>query len=95
MDTDSFIVHIETEDFFKDIANDVEKKYDKSNYKAKRPLPTGKNKKVLRLMKDELGGKIMIESVAPRLKIYSYLTDDEIVHKNDEGTNKQTKKENL
>ena len=77
MDTDSFIMHITTEDFYKDIADDVKKKFDKSNYEVKRPLPTGKNKKVIGLMKDELGGKIMTESVALRPKSYSYMMDDE------------------
>ena len=46
MDTDSFIIHIKTEDFYEDIANDVEKRFDTSNYEVNRPLPTGKNKKV-------------------------------------------------
>ena len=76
MDTDSFIMHIKTGDYYKDIANDVEKRFDTSNYEINRPLPTGKNKKVIGLMKDELGGKIMTEFVALRLKTYSYLTDD-------------------
>ena len=58
MDTDSFIMHIKTEDFYKDIADVVEKKYDTSNYTVERPLPVGKNKKVIGMMKDELGGKI-------------------------------------
>ena len=68
MDTDSFIMHIKTEDFYEDIANDVEKRFDTSNYKVNRPLPIGKNKKVLGLMKDQLGGKIMTEFVALRPK---------------------------
>ena len=59
MDTDSFIMHIKTEDIYKDIANDVEKRYATSNYEVNRPLPTAKNKKLIGLMKDELGGKIM------------------------------------
>ena len=59
MDTDSFIIYIKTEDFYKDIADDVECKFDTSNYEVDRPLLTGKNKKVIGLMKDELGGKIM------------------------------------
>ena len=76
MDTDSFIMHIKTEDFYKDIANDVERRFDRSNYEINRPSPTGKNKKVIGLMKDELGGKIMTEFVSLRLKTYLYLTDD-------------------
>ena len=59
MDIDSFIMHIKTEDFYKDIADDVEKRFDTSNYEVDRPLPKGKNKKVIGLMKHEEGGRIM------------------------------------
>ena len=38
MDTDSFIINIKTENFYKDIANDVEKKFETSNYECDRPL---------------------------------------------------------
>ena len=68
MDTDSFVMNIKTEDFYKDIANDLEKRFDTSNYEVNRPLPTGQNKKVIRLMKDELGGKIITEFVTLRPK---------------------------
>ena len=70
MDTDSFIMHINTEDFYKDIANDVEKRFDKTNYDCDRALPKGKKKKVIGLIKDELGGKIMTEFVALRPKTF-------------------------
>ena len=73
MNTDSFIKNIKTEDFYKDNANGVEKKFDTSNYEVNRPLPTGKNKKVIGLMKDELGGKIIMEFVTLRPKTYLYL----------------------
>ena len=63
MHTDSFVVHIKTEDFYKDIANDVERWFDTSNYdenkNGKRLLPIVENKKVIGRFKDELGGKIM------------------------------------
>ena len=52
MDTDSFIINIKTEDFYEDIANDVEERFDASNYEVNRPLPKGKNKKVIELIKD-------------------------------------------
>ena len=71
MDTDSFIMHIKTKDFYEDIANDVEKRFDTSNYEVNRSLPTGKNKKKSGLMKDELRGKIMTEFVALRPKTYT------------------------
>ena len=88
MDTDSLIMNIKTEDFYKDIANDVEKRFDTSNYEVNRPLPTGKNKKVIGLMKDELGGKIIREFVTLRPKTYSYLTDDAKEDKKAKGTKK-------
>ena len=75
MDTDSFIIHIITEDFREDIANDVERWFDTSNYNEndKKPLSIGKNKKVIGLFKDELGGKIMQEFCALRAKTYAHL----------------------
>ena len=76
MDTDRFVMNIRTNDFYKDIANDVEKRFDASNYEVNRPLPTGKNKKVIGLMKDELVGKRITEFVTLRPKTYAYLTDD-------------------
>ena len=87
-DTDSFIMRIKTEDFYKDIADDVEKRFDTSNYEVDRPLPTGKNKKVIGLMKNELGRKIITKFVALRPKTYSYLTDDCKEDKKAKGTKK-------
>ena len=86
MDTDSFIMNIKTNDFYEDIASDVDR-FDTSNY-VKRPLPMGKNKKVIGLMKDELGGKIITEFVTLRPKTYSYLTDDGKEDKKAKGTKK-------
>ena len=83
MDRDSFIINIKTELFYEDIAEDVGKRFDKSNYEVKRPLPKGKNKKVIGLMKDELGEKIMTEFTALRPKFYSNLRND---GRNDSGT---------
>ena len=88
MDMDSFVMNIKTNDFYKDIANNVEKRFDTSNYECNRPLPTGKNKKVIGLMKDELGGKIITEFVTLRPKTYSYLTDDGKEDKKAKGTKK-------
>ena len=70
MDTDSFVVNIKTKDFYKDISQDVNKRFDTSNYTFDRPLPTGINKKLIGLMKDELGGDIITEFVALRPKAY-------------------------
>ena len=59
MDTDGLIVHVKTDNIYKDIAEDVETKLDTSNIEIDRLLPTGKSKKVIGLMKEELGGQMM------------------------------------
>ena len=59
MNTDSFVIYVKTEDFYEDIANDVKEWFHTSNYDNNRLLPIGKNKKVIGLFIDELGGKIM------------------------------------
>ena len=89
IDTDSFIMNIKTNDFYEDIASDVENSFDTSNYEVNRPLPTGKNKKIIGLMKDELGGKIITEFVTLRPKTYySFLTDDGKEDRKAKGTKK-------
>ena len=88
VDTDSFVMNIKTNDFYKDISSDVEKRFETSNYEVNRPLPTGKDKKVIGLMKDELGGKIITEFVTLRPKTYSCLTDDGKEDKKAKGTKK-------
>ena len=76
MDTDSFVINIKTKDFYEDISKNVKERFNTSNYIYDRPLPIGVNKKVVGLMKDELGGGIITEFVALRPKAYSYKTDD-------------------
>ena len=84
MDTDSSVYEIKTEDFYADIADDVPARFDTSGYMGSlsnsgsaglipdRPLPISLNKKVIGLMKDELGGATMTEFMALRPKLYSY-----------------------
>ena len=88
MDTDSFVINIKTKDFYKDISQDVNERFDTSNYTFDRPLPKGKNKKVIGLMKDELGGDIITELVALKPKAYSYIANDFIEMKKAKGTKK-------
>ena len=96
-DTDSLVIHTKTEDFYKDIGSDVEKWFDTSNYNKKddRPLPIGKNKKVICMCKDELGGKIMTEFCALKAKTYAYKLDDDTEHKKAKGTKKYIVKREL
>ena len=75
VDTDSFVMYIKKEDFYKDIAG--EGWFDTSSYdeKDKKSLPTGKNKKVIGMFKDELSGKILTEFCILRAKSYAYKLD--------------------
>ena len=77
-DTDSLMYQIETEDFYKDITGDVKDRFDTSDYPENHPsgIPTGINKKVLGMMKDEAAGKIIKEFVGLRSKLYSFIMDD-------------------
>ena len=84
MDTDSFVVNIKTKDFYKDISQDVNKRFDTSNFTFDRPLPIGINKKVIGL----IGGNIITEFVALRPKAYSYITNNFIEMKKAKGTKK-------
>ena len=93
MDMDSFIMNIKTNDFYKDTSDNVGNRFDTSNYEAKRPLSIRKSKKVIGLMKDELGGEIITDFIALRPKTYSYLTDNDKIDKKAKGTKKFNKKD--
>ena len=98
MNTDSFVYEIETNDFYWDIENDVERRFDASGYSKddNRPLPIRENKQVIGLMKDELGGKIMTEFVALRAKMYAYRKiDKEVEEKQCKGIKKRVVSEDL
>ena len=73
-DTDSLMYEIQTKDFYKDISGDVKDRFDTSDYPPNHPsgIPTGCNKKVLGMFKDEAGGKIINEFVGLRAKLYSF-----------------------
>ena len=94
MDSDSFIIHIITEDFYKDIANNFKRWFDTSNYDEndERPLPIGKNKKEIDFLKDELRRKIMKEFAGLRAKTQAYLLDDDDDDDDDVCKNKKAKR---
>ena len=94
MDTDSLVYDIKTEDFYEEIANDVEARFDTSGYSKTdfRPVPISVNKKVIGLMKDELGGKIMTDFVALIPKLYSYKKLDGLEDKKCKGIKKSVVK---
>jgi len=88
---------IETDDFFKDISADVNDWFDTSNYPKEHPsgIPTGINKKVPGMFKDEIGGKQIIELVALRAKSYSFLTHDGEEEKKCKGIKKNVTKNHI
>ena len=89
-DTDSLLYEIETEDFYKDISGDVRDRFDTSDYPENHPsgIPTGINKKVLGMFKDEEAGKIIKEFVGLRAKLYSYKMDEGKENKRCKGIKK-------
>ena len=90
-DTDSLMYEIETEDFYKDISKDVKDRFDTSDYPENHPsgIPTGINKKVLGMFKDEAAGKRIKEFVGLRAKLYSFIMEDGKENKRCKGVKKQ------
>ena len=82
-DTGSFVIHIQSEDFYEDIGNDIERWFDTSNYDEydEKQFPIDKNKNVIGLFKDELGGKIITGFVPLRANAYAYSIEDGSEHK--------------
>ena len=96
-DTDSLVIYIKTEDFYEDIANDIERWFNRSNYDEndERTFPIGKNKKVIGLFKDKLGRKIIAEFFPLRAKAYAYSMEDGSKHKKAKETKKRVIKREL
>ena len=95
MDTDSLVYHIKTKNFHADIADDVPMRFDTSGYCSNCPLPISLNKKVIGLIKNELGGAIMTEFIALRPKLYSYRKLDGSEDKKCKGIKKCVVKKTL
>ena len=89
-DTDSFLYEIQTEDFYKDISGDVKDRFDTSDYKEGHPsgIPTGINKKVLGMFKDEAAGKNIKEFVGLRSRLYNYIMEEGEENKKCKGIKK-------
>ena len=88
MDTDSLIVHAETDDIYKDIAEDVETRFDTSNFEIDRPLPEANNEKVIILMKEKLVGQIRKEFIGLIAEAFSYLKENNDEDKKAKGKKK-------
>ena len=96
-DTDSLVYEITTEDFYKDINGDVERKFDTSAYPKNHPsgIKTGINKKVIGMMKDECSGEQISEFVGLRAKLYAFKMDEGKEEKKCKGIKKSVVKKEL
>ena len=94
IDTDSLSYEIKTKDFYKDFNLDIEKRFDTSNYPTNHPsgIKTGVNSKALGMLKDEAGGKQIVEFVGLRAKLYSYKMLDGSEDKKCKGVTKNVTK---
>ena len=95
--TDSFKYEIQTEDFYKDISVDVKHRFDTSDYSPNHPsgIPSGFNKKVIGMFKDEAGAKVIDEFVGLRAKLYSYKMFDGEESKKCKGVKKSVVKKSI
>ena len=93
-DTDSLMYEIETNDFYADISEDVETKFDTSDYPQdhKSGILTGVNKKVIGMFKDEVAGRQITHFVGLRPKLYSFKVEDLSTSKKCKGIKKNVKK---
>ena len=96
-DTDSLMYEIQTEDFYKDISGDVKDRFDTSDYPSNHPsgIPTGCNKKVLGMFKDEVAGRCIKEFVGLREKLYSYKMLEGEENKKCKGVKKSVVKKSI
>ena len=95
MDADYLVYYIKTKDFYTDITGDVKERFNTSGYNKADDRPIGLSEKVIWLMKDELGGKIMSEFVALRPKSYAYRKLNNKENKKCKGIKKCVQKETI
>ena len=78
-DTDSLMYQIQTKDFYHDISSDVHLKFDTSDYPSSHPsgIPTGLNKKVIGMFKDEVAGRQITHFIGLRPKLYSFKIEED------------------
>ena len=96
-DTDSLMYQIKTKDFYKDILKDVESKFDTSDYPQSHPsgIPTGLNKKVIGMFKDEVAGKQISHFIGLRPKLYSFKIEEDKSVKKCKGIKKSVVKKGI
>ena len=79
-DIDSFIIHVETDDIYKDMLGD-KNLYDFSEYPTDHPNYDITNKKILMKYKNDLKSKIITEFIGLKPKMNSFDYIDIIVNK--------------
>ena len=96
-DTDPLCYEIRINDFYKDISGYVDAWFDRSNYDEGHSsgIPTGRNKKVVGMMKDECGGRQIAEFVGLRSKLYAYKMDEGPEEKKCKGVKKNVIKNKI
>ena len=96
-DTDSLLYYIHTDDFYKDISDDIKTKFDTSDYPSnhKSGIQTGVNKKVIGMFKDEVAGKQITHFVGLRPKLYSFKVEDGSLTKKCKGVKKNVVKNKI
>ncbi|CAH3194487.1 unnamed protein product [Porites evermanni] len=96
-DTDSLLYQIHTDDFYKDISNDIFEKFDTSDYPPdhKSGIPTGLNKKVIGVFKDEVAGKQITKFIGLRPKLYTFKIEDGSLTKKCKGVKKSVVKKGI
>ena len=96
-DTDSLIYQIKTKDFYKDITHDILSKFDTSDYPPnhKSGIPTGVNKKVIGMFKDEVAGKQISRFVGLRPKLYTFEIEEDKEVRKCKGIKKNVVKKRL
>ena len=96
-DTDSLMYEIRTEDFYKDISQDIETKFDTSDYPKDHPsgILTGVNKKVIGMFKDEVAGNQLTHFVGLRPKLYCFKIEGDKTTKKCKGMKKNVVKKGI
>ena len=96
-DTDSLMYEIRTDDFYKDISQDIETKFDTSDYPKEHPsgILTGVNKKVIGMFKDEVAGKQLTHFVGLRPKLYCFKVEEDKTTKKCKGMKKNVVKKGI
>ena len=96
-DTDSLLYQIHTDDFYHNISHNILEKFDTSDYPTnhRSGIPTGVNKKVIGMFKDEVAGKQITHFIGLRPKLYTFKIEDGSLTKKCKGIKKNVVKKGI